>query len=127
MEHTIGLLKGTFQSLKEIRVQLINIKRHKIIIMWVRVCLILHNLIIQIEGDNFDEEWRESLSRAGLAGDGLARDDAGVDADRPDRDDGPEEGLVQARQRLETPGQHFRLRIMEDLFNNTSHLVEHRP
>jgi hypothetical protein len=119
VEHTIGLLKGTFQSLKEIRVQLINIKRHKIIIMWARVCLILHNLIIRIEGDNFDQEWRESLSRAGLA-----RDDAGVDADR---DDGPEEGLEQARRRLETPGQRFRLRIMEDLFNNTSRLVERRP
>jgi hypothetical protein len=62
----MGLLKGTFQSLKEIRIQLINTKRHKVIIMWARVCIILHNLIIRIEGDNFDEQWRECLVRTGL-------------------------------------------------------------
>ena len=57
----MGMLKGTFQSLKEIRIQLVNTKRHIIIIMWARVCIVLHNLIIRIEGDNFDEKWRESL------------------------------------------------------------------
>jgi hypothetical protein len=62
----MGMLKGTFQSMKEIRIQLINTKRHMVIIMWARVCIILHNLIIRIEGDNFDERWRESLVRMGL-------------------------------------------------------------
>ena len=93
MEHTIGLLKGTFQSLKEIRVQLVNIKWHKIIIMWARVCIILHNLIIRIEGDNFDEAWREHLCRAvgregegEGEGEGAARAGADVDAgETPDQ------------------------------------------
>jgi len=66
VEHTMGLLKGTFQSLKEIRIQLTNTKRHMIIIMWARVCIVLHNLIIRIEGDNFDEKWRDGLVQAGL-------------------------------------------------------------
>ena len=62
----MGLLKGTFQSLKKIWIQLINTKGHKLIIMWARICIILHNLIICIEGDNFDDQWRESLVRMGL-------------------------------------------------------------
>jgi hypothetical protein len=37
-----------------------------IIIMWARVCIVLHNLIIRIEGDNFDARWRECLMRTGL-------------------------------------------------------------
>ena len=62
----MGMLKGTFQLLKEIQIQLVNTKHHMIIIMWARVCIILHNLIIRIEGDNFDEKWREGLMRTGL-------------------------------------------------------------
>jgi hypothetical protein len=62
----MGMLKGTFQSLKEIQIQLVNTKRHTIIIMWAHICIILHNLIICIEGDNFNERWRESLVRIGL-------------------------------------------------------------
>ena len=33
--------------------------------MWAHVCIMLHNLIIRIEGDNFDEKWRKSLVRMG--------------------------------------------------------------
>ena len=62
----MGLLKGRFQSLKEIRVQLNDSRHHMIVIMWARVCIILHNLIICIEGDNFDEIWRDGLMQAGL-------------------------------------------------------------
>jgi hypothetical protein len=119
VEHTIGLLKGTFQSLKEIRIQLINTKRHKIIVMWARVCIILHNLIIHIEGDNFDEEWREYLGRVGLNRDGVNGD--------MDEDDGLEDALEEAQRRLQTPGQRFRLRVMDALFNSPFCMVEHRP
>ena len=109
------MLKGTFQSLKEIRIPLINTKRHKIIIMWARVCIILHNLIIRIEGDNFDEEWREHLRRVGDVGDDM------------NEDDGPEDVLEQAQRRLETPGQRFRLKVMDDLFNSPFRMIERRP
>jgi DDE superfamily endonuclease len=66
VKHTMGLLKGTFQSLKEIQIQLIDVRRHMIIIMWAHVCIVLHNLIIRIEGDNFDEVWRDGLVQTGL-------------------------------------------------------------
>jgi hypothetical protein len=118
VEHTIGMLKGTFQSLKEIRIQLVNTKRHMVIIMWARVCIVLHNLIIRIEGDNFDERWRESLVRTG-------RDD-GANGDG-DEDDEPEDALEQARRRIQTPGQRFRLKVMDDLFASHSRAVERRP
>ena len=118
VEHTMGLLKGTFQSLKEIQIQLVNTKRHMIIIMWARVCIVLHNLIIRIEGDNFDERWRECLVRTGLG------DERGADTDE---EDGPEDALEQARRRLETPGQRFRQKLMDDLFNSPSCPVERRP
>ena len=111
------MLKGTFQSLKEIRVQLINTKRHMVIIMWARVCIVLHNLIIRIEGDNFDERWRECLVRAGL-------DDANGDGDD---EDGLGDALEQAQRRLETPGQRFRHKLMDDLFDSPYCTAERRP
>ena len=61
--------------MKEIRIQLVNIKHYKLIIMWARACIILHNLIIRIEGDNFDDQWRESLVRTGLEHERDAGDD----------------------------------------------------
>ena len=114
----MGLLKGTFQSLKEIRIQLVNTKRHMVIIMWARICIVLHNLIIRIEGDNFDEVWREGLVRRGL--------DCGANSDA-DEEDEPEDMLEQARRRLETPGQRFRLKLMNDLFDSPFSRVERRP
>jgi hypothetical protein len=115
----MGLLKGTFQSLKEIRIQLINAKRHQVIVMWARVCIILHNLIIRIEGDNFDEQWRECLVRTGLDLD--HERGAGTDEEEP------EDVLEQAQQRLATPGQRLRLRLMDDLLNSPFCTAERRP
>jgi hypothetical protein len=114
----MGLLKGTFQSLKEIRIQLVDARRHMIIIMWARVCIVLHNLIIRIEGDNFDGVWRDGLVRRGLdiehGSDAEEEDDAGDDLER-------------ARRRLETPGQRFRVRLMDKLFDSPFCNAERRP
>jgi hypothetical protein len=107
----MGLLKGRFQSLKELRIQLVNTKRHMIVIMWARVCIILHNLIIRIEGDNFDKEWRETLL------------DLGEEHASGDADEGvvPGDVLEQAQRRVETPGQRFRLQVMDALLNSPSY------
>jgi hypothetical protein len=50
-EHTFGLLKGRFQSLKEIRIRINTEGDHTWATIWIVACLILHNLIILIEGD----------------------------------------------------------------------------
>jgi hypothetical protein len=89
IEHTMGLLKGRFQTLKEIRIQLVNTRRHMIIIMWACICIVLHNLIIRIEGDNFDEEWRDGLVQTGL--------DLKHGADTDEKDE-PDDELGRARQ-----------------------------
>ena len=117
VEHMMGLLKGTFQSLKEIRIQLVDTRHHMIIIMWACVCIVLHNLIIRIEGDNFDHVWRDGLVRTGLD-----REPRGAD----DKDD-PEDELERARRRLQTPGQRFRLKLMDDLFESNSCNAARRP
>ena len=92
-----------------------------IVIIWARVCIILHNLIICIEGDNFDEIWRDGLMQAGLDGEQHVVFDADEEGELRVGDT-----LEWAWRRVETPGQHFRLRLMDDLFNSPSLSVEHR-
>ena len=90
-----------------------------IIIIWAHVCIVLHNLIICIEGDNFDEKWREGLMRTGL-------DQHSANGNDTDDEDVLGDALEQAQQRLETPGQRFRLKVMDALFDSPSCTVEHR-
>lgn len=87
--------------------------------MWARVCIIIHNLIIRIEGDSVDEQWRESLVRTGLG------DERGAGDDTDEEE--PGDALEQAQRRLATPGQRFRLKLMGDLFNSPFLTVERRP
>ena len=92
-----------------------------IIIMWARVCIVLYNLIIWIEGGNFDNVLRASLVQRGL------HDvDAGAGGDSGDEDD-PGNDLEQARHRLEMPGLHFWLRLMDELFDSPSCNAIRRP
>ncbi|KIM58477.1 hypothetical protein SCLCIDRAFT_1190973, partial [Scleroderma citrinum Foug A] len=48
-EHFFGSLKGWFQSLRELRFQIQNQTNLDYTNMWIRCCLILHNMIIDIE------------------------------------------------------------------------------
>jgi len=88
-EHAIGLLKGRFQSLRELRIQIGSHHLHKWAILWVCCCVILHNLIIlfeeditnQTEGENEDETnegWQSRCILAGMHGacDGEEEDEA---------------------------------------------------
>ena len=52
IEHTNGVLKARFQSLKGIRTQIKNKKELKMVCDHIVVCLILHNLLI-----DFRDEW----------------------------------------------------------------------
>ncbi|KAI3998489.1 hypothetical protein K525DRAFT_176421, partial [Schizophyllum commune Loenen D] len=49
IEHTMGMLKGRWQSLRELRIQMTDQRRHLFAILWIRVCIILHNLILRKE------------------------------------------------------------------------------
>lgn len=49
VECAIGLLKGTWQSLRELRVQIKDQRCHAWAIIWIRCTIILHNIIIRHE------------------------------------------------------------------------------
>ena len=49
-EHCMGALKGRFQCLCGLRVNIKSNEDHKKALQWVTVAIILHNLIIDVEG-----------------------------------------------------------------------------
>lgn len=50
-EHAIGFLKGRFQSLKGLRVNIKNEQRHKFATYWVAACIGVHSFAMQCEDD----------------------------------------------------------------------------
>ena len=49
MEHAFAALKGQFQSLHELCLQIRTEQDLQIVVYWVECCLILHNMIIRFE------------------------------------------------------------------------------
>ena len=49
MEHAFAALKGWFQSLRELHLQIHTERDLQIAVYWVECCLILHNMIICFE------------------------------------------------------------------------------
>ncbi|KAJ7720744.1 hypothetical protein DFH07DRAFT_784286 [Mycena maculata] len=123
VEHCIGLLKGRFQSLFQLRIQVYDHKRHLWAIMWIRCCIILHNLIIRLESGAINEEWRQEMYNEWYAREGeqLRRRQLQDDSDDSDGDgsDGDAD-LRQAQHAAMTDGEHFRRKVMNALFDNPS-------
>ncbi|KZT39960.1 hypothetical protein SISSUDRAFT_984079, partial [Sistotremastrum suecicum HHB10207 ss-3] len=82
-EHCMGALKGRFQSLRGLRV-LINRKRdHVFATRWIEMCMILHNLVVDVEGD----EWAQWFIEQVPAGEVVNRNEENAAADvRPGAD-----------------------------------------
>lgn len=93
-------------------------------VMFVRCCIIIHNLILRIEAGIFDADYREELYQRG-------RDPRPQDLEDPNNDsDGDGDGdadLRQAQRRLETDGQKFRKTVMKRLFDSTTSGAVRRP
>jgi DDE superfamily endonuclease len=122
-EHTIGLLKGRFQSLHELRIQIGSRERHLWAIIWIRCCFILHNLIIKIEGNNNDDSWMEELMQAGLDPMRLDPDEEGWPAPAFSEEEEQEEDILPQVDLSDLPsnfsvGQVFRHRVMHALFTS---------
>lgn len=49
-EHCMGALKGRWQCLRGLRVTINNSDDHKKACRWITIAIILHNLIIDVEG-----------------------------------------------------------------------------
>lgn len=50
-EHTIGQLKGRFQSLRGIPTVISGKETHTLVVLWIRSCAVLHNLLLE---DGYD-------------------------------------------------------------------------
>ena len=93
--------------------------------MWIRCCIILHNLILRIEAGNINTEWREELYNAWDAREGDAhchREEANIGSDGNEN----ETELQCARHRVMTDGQKFRHRVMKRLFDSPTSGAVHR-
>ncbi|KDR82165.1 hypothetical protein GALMADRAFT_60176 [Galerina marginata CBS 339.88] len=49
-EHCMGALKGRFQCLRGLRININSKKEHHLACRWITIAIILHNLIIDVEG-----------------------------------------------------------------------------
>ena len=86
--------------------------------MWVRCCIILHNLILRIEGGHINSELREELYQFWNSAEGAEHRrrqevDLGLDDESED-----ETELSRARRQVMSDGQRFRRKVMNDLFDS---------
>lgn len=49
IEHVNGVLKETFESLKNLRVKIHDDEGHEHACIWIRVCIILYNIILSTQ------------------------------------------------------------------------------
>ncbi|KAG2065256.1 hypothetical protein BDR04DRAFT_1033251 [Suillus decipiens] len=111
-EHCFGSLKGRFQSLRELRVQIQAQKDLDEVNMWTRCCFILHNMIVDIEEqlggtgtfDHFAEEARQWGHRVQDSGEG--------DEDDAEQEGAGDEGFIGSQ------GQIFRNTLMGQLLRD---------
>jgi hypothetical protein len=52
-EHCMGALKGRWQCLRGLRVSINSKKEHVEACRWVTIAIILHNIVVQVEGEEF--------------------------------------------------------------------------
>jgi len=71
-EHCIGALKGRFQCLRGLRVHINSNNNHYEACKWILVAIILHNLIIDVEGSQSAEYFQNAH------GPNEEEDDAGI-------------------------------------------------
>ena len=83
--------------------------------MWIRTCIILHNLILQLEDrDGIDTAWRDELLALGSED---PREEA-METDSDGAEVGQDAELRRAHRRHTSPGQRFRVQLMDRLFDS---------
>ena len=84
--------------------------------MWIRCCIILHNLVLRIKAGNDHWEWREELYNVWDQREGAEHRRWQAVAETESEDDHDE--LELARRCLMTDGPKFRYRLMKQLFDS---------
>ena len=59
-EHAIGFLKGRFQSLKGLRISIVDEASHKFATYWVVACVAVHSFAMQCEDEERDSDLSDS-------------------------------------------------------------------
>jgi hypothetical protein len=86
-EHCMGALKGRFQCLRGLRVKINNHKDHHAALQWITVTIILHNLIIDIEGsEGIRTEWEDGNATGDRQGASGSHDEEGEGEDENEDD-----------------------------------------
>lgn len=92
----MGALKGRFQCLRGLRVKINNHEDHRAAMQWITVVIILHNLIIDIEGsEGIRTEWEDSN-----AGEGNRQGDERVNDEDNSEGEDEDEPAVRKRNQL---------------------------
>ncbi|KAG1699902.1 hypothetical protein DVH05_012341 [Phytophthora capsici] len=76
-EHTIGVLKGRFSSLRELRIQIREKEDMKKILFWVNECVVLHNILLSL-----NDEWSSEEDSTDTVDDAEEDSDSDSDDDR---------------------------------------------
>lgn len=97
----MGALKGRFQALRGLRVWIRSNEDHKKALQWITVAIILHNLIIDVEGHKSGAIFAPYYTEA------EEREDT---QDRGEQNEPPEEA--------EEAGEHKRKRLIAELLAN---------
>lgn len=80
-EHCIGALKGRFQSLRGLQVSINSNRAHIEACRWITIAIILHNLVIDIEGRSSAAHFGDIHTRAEEEEDGGAQPSADYEAE----------------------------------------------
>ena len=107
-EHFYAALKGRFQSLRDLRVQIQNNEDLQYANAWIRSCLILHNLII-----DFEEQLGIAPSATGFAAEYPSEDEDEEGWEEDEVKDIEEDEQAQHR----TPGQQCCHTLMQTLLH----------
>lgn len=75
-EHAIGFLKGRFQSLKSLRINIRDQMSHRFATYWIASCIILHSFAMDAELEEHSDELSDDpFIAAGCVSDGNSTDD----------------------------------------------------
>jgi len=111
VEHTFAVLKGLFQSLRELWFRIQGEKDLEFVVQWIKCCIILHNMIIRFETEHRKKDGTYESSLKWARGEG--EDFIDQETKSPDGEE-----VVGDRTYEGTPGQAARARLMDLLFDS---------
>lgn len=113
------MLKGRFQSLRELHFRIQTEKDLDCAVQWIKCCIILHNMIIRFETEHRKQDgtYESSLKWARVEGE----DFIPQEFEAPDGDE-----VIGDRTYEGTPGQATRARLMDELFESPHSRAQRR-